>query len=74
MIWWFIIGTVLCLEFVISFIYTRISYGNTVPWITYLFSHFFGFTLPSMLLGFFVRIVSVVFAVIGLIKGIPTVF
>mgnify|MGYP003295917885 CR=1 FL=1 len=71
---WFIIGVVLCLEFVISFIYSKISYGNLAAWITYLFSHIICIPLPSMLLGFFVRIAAIVFAVIGLMKGIPAVF
>ncbi len=71
---WFIIGIILSLELLVSFIYTRISYGNTVPWITYLFSHIIFIPLPSMLIGFFVRLGSIILAVIALMKGIPAVF
>lgn len=70
----FIMGTLLCLELVVSFIHTRVSYGNTVPWITYLFSHFMGIPLSSMLSGFFVRILAIATAVVCLMKGIPAVF
>ncbi len=70
----FVFGIILCIEFIASFFHTRKSYGNKVPWITYLFSHFFGCPMKSMLLGFFIRIVAIVGAVICLMISIPKIF
>ena len=70
----FIVGVIHCLEFIARFFYTRQSYGNSVPWITYLFSNFFFCPVKSMLLGFFIRIAAIVGTVICLMISIPKIF
>lgn len=58
-------------EFLISLIDARQNYA--APWLSYFFSHIFGIGMP-MFIGFIVRMVLIIGAVVCICKGIPIVF